>query len=180
MRHQFKTVYLSEMMDELGRFPAELKRTKPYGYSLFVIDAMAGVAQIASSETEDLWTFSTENGRSMAKGMAFIYPSPSTRGAGLCNRTSCTGRTGPSVIPVFCFRESDLASLTIWMHGKALRRILALMKSCVTCRSVTLCSGFRPPDLSPIISVMNRKRIYSCLLRPRVITTKICLLFTLP
>ena len=62
------------MMDELGRFPAELKRTKPYGYSLFVIDAMAGVAQIASSETEDLWTFSTENGRSMAKGMAFIYP----------------------------------------------------------------------------------------------------------
>lgn len=74
VRHQFKTVYLSEMMDELGRFPAELKRTKPYGYSLFVIDAMAGVAQIASSETEDLWTFSTENGRSMAKGMAFIYP----------------------------------------------------------------------------------------------------------
>ena len=49
-----------------------------------------------------------------------------------------------SVIPVFCFRESDLASLTIWMHGKALRRILAFMKSCVTCRSVTLCSGFRP------------------------------------
>ena len=39
-----------------GRFPAELKRTKPYGYSLFVIDAMAGVAQIASSGTEDLGT----------------------------------------------------------------------------------------------------------------------------
>ena len=57
VRHQFKTVYLSEMMDELGRFPAELKRTKPYGYSLFVIDAMAGVAQIASSETEALWNF---------------------------------------------------------------------------------------------------------------------------
>jgi len=74
VRGQFKTVYLSGMMDEQGRFPAELKRTKPYGYSLFVMDAMAGVAQIASSKKEDLWTFSTTDGKSMAKGMGFIYP----------------------------------------------------------------------------------------------------------
>ena len=74
VRGQFKTVYLSGMMDGQGRFPAELKRTKPYGYSLFVIDAMAGVAQIASSKKEDLWNYTTTDGKSMAKGMAFIYP----------------------------------------------------------------------------------------------------------
>jgi hypothetical protein len=50
VRSQFRTVYLAEMMDENGGFPAELKRTKPYGYSLFIMDAMAGIAQIVSDQ----------------------------------------------------------------------------------------------------------------------------------
>ncbi len=54
VRNQFRTVYLTEMMDDRGGFPAELARTKPYGYSLFVIDAMAGIAQIASTSEDDL------------------------------------------------------------------------------------------------------------------------------
>ena len=74
IRHQFKTVYLAEMMDSNGGFPAELKRTKPYGYSLFVIDAMAGVAQIASTPQDNLWTYTSSNGRSMRRGMEFIVP----------------------------------------------------------------------------------------------------------
>lgn len=74
IREQFKTVYLDEMMDKSGGFPAELKRTKPYGYSLFVIDAMAGVAQIASTLEDDLWTFELPDGRGMQKGMQFIFP----------------------------------------------------------------------------------------------------------
>ncbi len=74
VRTQFKTVYLASMMDENGGFPAELKRTKPYGYSLFMIDAMAGVAQIVSNQQEDLWQFVSPEGRSMKKGMEFIFP----------------------------------------------------------------------------------------------------------
>lgn len=74
VRNQFKTVYLSEMMNEEGGFPKELSRTKPYGYSLFVIDAMAGVAQIASTPEDDLWTYELPDGRGMKKGMDFIYP----------------------------------------------------------------------------------------------------------
>ena len=74
IRQQFKTVYLKEMMDQTGGFPAELKRTKPYGYSLFVIDAMAGVAQMASTPEDNLWTFSLPDGRGMKRGMEFIYP----------------------------------------------------------------------------------------------------------
>jgi hypothetical protein len=69
-----KSVYLKQMMDQRGGFPAELKRTKPYGYSLFVIDAMAGVAQIASSPQDDLWAFELPDGRGMGKGMEFIFP----------------------------------------------------------------------------------------------------------
>jgi hypothetical protein len=74
VRTQFKTVYLAVMMNENGGFPAELKRTKPYGYSLFIIDAMAGVAQIASTGGDNLWQFVTPDGRSMNLGIEFIFP----------------------------------------------------------------------------------------------------------
>ena len=74
IREQFKSVYVQEMMDESGGFPAELARTKPYGYSLFVIDAMAGVAQVASTKENNLWMFQLSDGRGMHRGMEFIVP----------------------------------------------------------------------------------------------------------
>ena len=74
VRQQFKTVYIAQMMNQQGGFDAELARTKPYGYSLFVIDAAAGVAQLASSKNDDLWQFSLPDGRGMQLGMAFIAP----------------------------------------------------------------------------------------------------------
>ena len=74
VRNQFKTVYLKEMMAPNGGFPKELGRTKPYGYSLFVLDAMATVAQIASTKHDDLWAYELADGRGMEKGMEFLYP----------------------------------------------------------------------------------------------------------
>lgn len=74
IRNQFKTVYLPEMMAIDGSFPAELERTKPFGYSLFVLDGMAGVAQVASTKTDDLWAFELPDGRSLRKGIKFLYP----------------------------------------------------------------------------------------------------------
>ncbi len=74
IREQFKAVYLAEMMAADGSFPAELARTKPFGYSLFVLDAMAGVAQIASTPEDDLWNFELPDGRGLRKGLAFLYP----------------------------------------------------------------------------------------------------------
>ncbi|MEE4217734.1 MAG: alginate lyase family protein [Xanthomonadales bacterium] len=74
VRNQFKTVYLQEMMAPDGGFPAELARTKPYGYSLFVLDAMASVAQIASIPGDDLWTYALPDGRGLARGMDFLFP----------------------------------------------------------------------------------------------------------
>ncbi|MEM9643927.1 MAG: alginate lyase family protein, partial [Planctomycetota bacterium] len=75
VRNQFKTVYIASMMDRRGGFPAELQRTKPFGYSLFVIDAMATVAEIASTDSDDLWSFELPDGRGMELGVKFIYPS---------------------------------------------------------------------------------------------------------
>ncbi len=70
---RFKTVLLSGQMGTDGSFPLELARTKPYAYSLFNMDALCNVAQILSSEKEDLWEYAID-GKSLAKGMDFIFP----------------------------------------------------------------------------------------------------------
>ncbi len=72
--NRFKTVLLPNQMETDGSFPLELKRTKPYGYSLFNMDAMCTVARIVSSANENLWDFTTSDGKSLAKGMEFIFP----------------------------------------------------------------------------------------------------------
>lgn len=70
---RFKTVLLPNQMDKDGSFPLELKRTKPYGYSLFNMDAMCNVAQILSVPEDNLWEFSA-GGLTLKKGLEFIYP----------------------------------------------------------------------------------------------------------
>lgn len=71
---RFKSILLPNQMDADGSFPLELSRTKPYGYSLFNIDAMCNVAQILSGSGYNLWQFETVDGKSIKKGLEFIYP----------------------------------------------------------------------------------------------------------
>ncbi|MCD6288228.1 MAG: alginate lyase family protein, partial [Candidatus Hydrogenedentes bacterium] len=73
-RDRYKKVLLPNQMAADGSFPLELRRTKPYGYSLFNIDAFAGVCQILSTPEDNLWEYTTEDGRGMRKGMEFIFP----------------------------------------------------------------------------------------------------------
>jgi hypothetical protein len=73
-RKRYKEVLLPKQMADDGSFPRELKRTKPYGYSLFNADAMATVCQILSTKDENLWAYETPDGRSMRKGVAWIHP----------------------------------------------------------------------------------------------------------
>jgi hypothetical protein len=72
-RTRFKTVLLEQMAPD-GSFPRELGRTKPYGYSLFNLEAMATISQILSTPEDDLWTFELPDGRGMRKAMAFMAP----------------------------------------------------------------------------------------------------------
>lgn len=71
---RFKTVFLPAQMADDGSFPQELRRTKPYGYSLFNIDAMCNLAEILSTSDDNLWEFQTPDGKSLKKGMEYIFP----------------------------------------------------------------------------------------------------------
>lgn len=73
-RNFFKNTLLPNQMAKDGSFPLELKRTKPYGYSLFTIDAMASICQILSTKEDNLFLYSTKDGRNIALGLAFIAP----------------------------------------------------------------------------------------------------------
>lgn len=73
-RNRYKTVLLPNQMAKDGSFPKELARTKPYGYSLFNLDAMATLCQLLSTKQDDLWQYQTTDGRSIKKGIAYLYP----------------------------------------------------------------------------------------------------------
>jgi len=85
-RDRFKTVLLPNQMAADGSFPEELRRTKPYGYSLFNLEAMAGLCQLLSTPPkerrgihfvaaeDDLWSFTLPDGRGMRRGMQFMVP----------------------------------------------------------------------------------------------------------
>lgn len=73
-RNRFKTILLPNQMGDDGSFPLELARTKPYGYSLFNLDAFMTCAEILSDETENLYEFSTNDGKNMKLGAEYLYP----------------------------------------------------------------------------------------------------------
>jgi len=72
VKDYFKQWYLAKMMSKNGSFPKETERTKPYAYSLFVMDLMAGIAQILTTQEENLWLYETENQRSLKLGVDFM------------------------------------------------------------------------------------------------------------
>ncbi len=69
VKDRFKTVLLPNQEAADGSFPQEMKRTKPYGYSLFNLEAFSTLAQIL-----DLWTFELPDGRGLRKAVAFMAP----------------------------------------------------------------------------------------------------------
>ncbi len=71
---RYKEVLLPNQMAEDGSFPQELRRTKPYGYALFNLDAMATVCQILSTPKEDLWKFTAAAGKNVGHGITYMYP----------------------------------------------------------------------------------------------------------
>jgi hypothetical protein len=74
MRDRFKTVLVPNQMAADGSFPRELKRTKPYSYSIFNLDAMATLCQSLRTPAEDLFRFTTSDGRGVCKAADFLYP----------------------------------------------------------------------------------------------------------
>ena len=73
-RARFKSVIAPNQIAADGSFPEELRRTKPYGYSLFNLEAMAAVCQILSTTQDDLFAFRTADGRGFRLAMEYMTP----------------------------------------------------------------------------------------------------------
>jgi len=73
-RRRFKEFFVAKQMTNDGSFPQELRRTKPYAYSIFQLDNMASLCQVASTPADDLWKFELPDGRGIKKAMEFLYP----------------------------------------------------------------------------------------------------------
>lgn len=73
-RERYKNVLLPDQMAKDGGFPLELKRTKPYGYSIFNLDAMTMICQILSDSKDNLWEYRTADGKSIRRGIEFLFP----------------------------------------------------------------------------------------------------------
>jgi hypothetical protein len=74
VRDRFKNVLIPGQVAPDGSFPEELRRTKPYGYSLFNLDAMAAICQLLSTPQDNLWKFEMSDGRGMRKALEFMVP----------------------------------------------------------------------------------------------------------
>lgn len=73
-RRRFESVLVPDQMKTDGGFPREMERTKPYGYSLFNLDAMSTICRLLSLPSDNLWTFHLKDGRGIAKAVAFMEP----------------------------------------------------------------------------------------------------------
>jgi hypothetical protein len=57
-----------------GQQPEELDRTKGLHYCVFNLSAMAVLARIGEHLDVDLWTYESEDGRSLRRGLDFVMP----------------------------------------------------------------------------------------------------------
>lgn len=73
-RRRFRETLLPGQMAADGSFPRELARTKPYGYSIFNLDVMCGLAVVLSTPPHDELGFTLPDGRNLARGVAFLAP----------------------------------------------------------------------------------------------------------
>jgi len=76
-RDRYRNNILPDQLAPNGSFPLELARTKPYSYSLFDLDVLAIVCEIASlpGDTPDnLWQFALPNGNRYQKAVDFMFP----------------------------------------------------------------------------------------------------------
>jgi Alginate lyase len=73
-RDRYKNIIVPNQIAPDGSFPEELRRTKPYSYSLFNLEAMATICHLLSTPTDNLWRFQTADGRGVKRAMDFMFP----------------------------------------------------------------------------------------------------------
>lgn len=109
-RNRFKTVIVTNQIDKDGSFPQELRRTKPYGYSLFNLEAMTTIAEILSTASDDLFQFKTADGRGISLAMQYMYPFIRNK------------KSWPKAADVMYFDEWPMRQSSLLFAGIALNR----------------------------------------------------------
>jgi len=71
---RYKEILLPKQMRPDGGFEDELNRTKPYSYSIFVLDNAVTLVHLAALLGEDLWSYESECGYSIKRGLDFLMP----------------------------------------------------------------------------------------------------------
>jgi hypothetical protein len=71
---RYREILLPNQLAADGSFPKELVRTKPYSYSIFNFDVMAGLCQSLLGLTPNPATFQLSDGRGLSKAAEFLYP----------------------------------------------------------------------------------------------------------
>lgn len=71
---RYREILLPDQEAVDGSFPKELARTKPYSYSIFNFDVMAGLCQSLRDLVPDATRFALADGRGLRKAAEFIYP----------------------------------------------------------------------------------------------------------
>ena len=72
---RFETIIVPLQIAPDGSQPLEISRTKPYGYCLFNLEAMAVLCQLVAEQGgRNLWRFETGDGRGIRKAIEFLFP----------------------------------------------------------------------------------------------------------
>lgn len=120
---RFKTVLVPNQIAADGRFPEELRRTKPYGYSLFNLEAMTTICQILSTPQDNLWTFALADGRGPGRAMEFMSPFIRDKKQWFLKPDVMLTLSGPCARAACCLRDWPWIVLNISISGRDCRRI---------------------------------------------------------
>lgn len=71
IRKAFKERLIRQMGED-GLFPEELRRTRAFGYSMFVVDNLAAVATLASRKDDNLWTYNGLMGKAVDAMLPYV------------------------------------------------------------------------------------------------------------
>jgi hypothetical protein len=71
---RYREILLPNQEAADGSFPLELKRTKPYSYSIFNFDVMAGLCQSLEDFAPQAPRFQLADGRGLLRAAEFLYP----------------------------------------------------------------------------------------------------------
>lgn len=73
-RFQAAKMRIAAQIQPDGQQPEETRREDGLGYSIFNLEALCNLANLARSAQVDLWHYQTPDGRSIRKGMDYITP----------------------------------------------------------------------------------------------------------